>query len=253
MLFRRAAALGDELLLDARAFGGRLLLPLPLQAAASCSSRARSAAMLFFEPRAFGGRVFFQPGAIFGDLLLDARQHASVLVHPGTQLLFRAGALAGELLFGARPFGGQLLLRPRALLGQRAFELLARGRRALGGCLFGFNPQPGRFGDHPALGIGADGRDLRFEPGGPLAPDFFDASRPALLRIRLGGTAGALDLVGMACGELRQLSFELLVQPATYRVDCRTKRIFSHFWHYRGGRSAKSSCCRAATSTTTKV
>ena len=234
-VFRRAVTLIDELLLDARPFGGRLLLPLPLQSGSLLLEPCTLRGHLFFEPRAFGGCVFFEASAIFGGLLLDARQHASVLVRPGTQILFRAGALAGELLFGARPFGCQLLLGPRALLGQRAFELLAHGRRALGRCLFGFNPQPGRFGDHPVLGIGADGRDLRFEPGGPLAPDFFDTSRPALLRIRLGGTAGALDLVGMTCGELRQLSFELLVQPATYRVDCRTKRIFSHFWHYRGG------------------
>jgi hypothetical protein len=56
-----------------------------------------------------------------------------------------------------------------------------------------------------------------------------------LLRVRLGGTARALDFLGVARGDLRQLSFELLVQPATYRVDRRTKRIFSHFWHYRGG------------------
>ena len=231
-VLRGAVTLGGELLLDARAFGGRLLLPLPPQSGDFLLEPCTFRGHLFFEPRAFGGCVFFEAGALGGGCSWMRVSSPACCIYAARSPAARARSPAS--CSSARPFGGQLLLCPRALR-QRAFELLAHRRRALGGCLFGLDPQPRRFGDHPALGVGADGRDLRFEPGGPLAPDFFDTSRPALLRIRLGGTAGALDLVGMACGELRQLSFELLVQPATYRVDRRTKRIFSHFWHYRGG------------------
>ncbi len=208
-----ATALGGELLLDARAFACRLLFPLPPQSGGFLLEPGTFCGRLLLEAGSFGGRLFFEPAAFGG-----------VLVHPRAQLGLRA-----------RPFPGKLLLGPRSLFPQRPFELLAYSRRALGSCLLGLDTQPRGFGNHPALGVGTNRRDLRFEPGGPFVADLLDTSRPALLRIRLGGTAGALDFLGVACGDLRQLSFELLVQPATYRVDRRTKRIFSHFWHYRGG------------------
>jgi hypothetical protein len=190
--------------------------------------------------------VLLELGAIRGGLLFETRPFGAVFLHARAQLVFETGAFAGELLFGAGTFGGELffeaaafcgelLLGAGALVGESSLQFLADGGGAFGGGLFRFDAQAHRFGDHAPFGLGAHRRDFGFEARRPFAPDVFDLGRPALLGVGFGGPSRALDFVGVARGELCQLSFEFLVQPATYRVDRRTKRIFSHFWHYRGG------------------
>jgi hypothetical protein len=216
-----AAALMCELLFDARTFDRLRLEPGAVRGA------------FFLEPRALGG-VLVEAGAIRGGFLGQARPFSRVFVGERAQLLFGTGPLAGKLLFGTGPLVGELLFGASPLLGEGAFELLAAGRRMLGRRLFGFDPQAHGFSDHPPFGVGPHRGDLGLEARRPLAANLLDLRRPSLFGVGLGGAARLLDLVGVALGQPCQLSFELLVQAAPYRVDRRTKRIFSHFSHYRG-------------------